>query len=93
FDLNISNWQAFAALVAVFTFLNIIIKPLIRFFLGPLVILTFGLFNLVITGGLLYILDLYSQNLTITGLSALVAGTLIITVVNMIIHVVHRPKS
>ncbi len=93
FDLNINNWQAFGALVAVFTVLNVVIKPLIRFFLGPLIILTFGLFNLVITGGLLYILDLYSQNLTITGLPALVAGTLIITIVNVLIHIVHRPKS
>ena len=87
------NWQAFAALVAVFTLLNTIIKPLLRFFVGPLVILTFGLFNIVLTGALLYILDLYSQNITITGLPALVAGTLIITAVNVLIHFIHKPKS
>ncbi len=93
FNLSLSNLEAFAALVGVFTVLNVVIKPLIRFFLGPLILLTFGLFNLVITGALLYILDLYSQNLTINGLPALVAGTLIITIVNVLIHIVHRPKS
>jgi uncharacterized membrane protein YvlD (DUF360 family) len=54
--------------------------------LGPIIILTLGLFNLVINAGLLYIVDKYSQNLTITGLPALAYGTIIITIVNVITH-------
>ena len=93
FNLSIGNWQAFGALVGVFTAINLIIKPLIRFFLGPLIILTLGLFNLVISGGILYIVDKYSENLTITGLSALIYGTLVVTVVNLIVHALSRRKD
>lgn len=93
FDLKINDWQAFAALVGVLTAVNVIIKPLIRFFLGPLIILTLGLFNIVITGGILYIVDKYSENLSITGLPALIYGTLILTVVNLIVHALTRRKN
>ncbi len=93
FNLDLSNLQAAAALVAVFTGLNVIIKPVLRFFLGPLIILTLGLFNIIITGGFLYVVDIYSQNLNISGLPALIYGTLIITAVNIIIHLIHRKKS
>lgn len=87
FNLNLSTgWESFAALVAVFSFISLVIKPLLKLFLGPLIIITFGLFNLVITAGILYIVDNYSENLTITGLPAIVYGTLIITIVNVIIH-------
>lgn len=87
FDLNIGvGWQAFGGLVAVFAFLSVVIKPLLRLFLGPLIIITFGLFNVVINGAILFVVDKYSENLTITGLPALVYGTIIITIVNVIIH-------
>lgn len=93
FNLDTSNWQAFAALVAIFTVLNLLLKPIIRFFLGPLIILTLGLFNMAITAGLLYIVDIYSQNLSIVGLPALIAGTITITIVNVLIQVLHHRKS
>jgi putative membrane protein len=90
---NVGNIQAFGGLILVFTAVNLILKPLIRFFLGPLIILTLGLFNLVITAGLLYIIDIYSQNLTITGLSALFASTIKITIVNVIVHSLGKSKD
>ena len=93
FNLDLSNLKAFAILVVIFTLLNMIVKPIIRFFVGPLIILTLGLFNLVITAGLLYVVDIYSPNLTIVGLPALIAGTITITVVNVLIQVVHHRKS
>ena len=90
---NVGNIQAFGGLILVFTAVNLILKPLIRFFLCLLIILTLGLFNLVITAGLLYIIDIYSQNLTITGLSALFASTIIITIVNVIVHSLGKSKD
>jgi len=94
FNLNLSpGWEAFAALVGVLTVISIIIKPLLRLFLGPIIILTLGLFNLVITAGLLYVVDKYAQNLTITTLPALVYGTIIITIVNIVIHSVLKTSG
>lgn len=94
FDLNIgTDWQAFAALVGVLTVLSLVIKPLLRLFLGPIIILTLGLFNLVISAGILYVVDKYSENLSITGLPALVYGTIIITIVNIVIHSLLKAKE
>ena len=90
FDVNISNWVAFASLIVVFTFVTLIIRPIIKLVLTPVIILTFGLFNLVITDGLLYIVDKYSQNLTISGLPALIYGTLLITIINIIFRLGER---
>ena len=87
FDVNISDLAAFGSLAAVFTFVTLIIRPIIRLVLTPVIILTFGLFNLVITGALLYIVDIYSQNITISGLAALIYGTVIITLINLIFRV------
>jgi len=91
FDLNLSaGWQAFGALIGVFSVMSLVIKPLLRFFLGPLIIITLGLANLAINFGILYIVDKYSENLTITGLPALAFGTIIITIVSVIIHQIFK---
>jgi putative membrane protein len=84
--LNPSAWIPFLSLVAVFAFLSLVIKPLLRLFLGPIIILTLGLFNLVITAGILFVVDKYAENLTISTLPALAYGTIIITIVNIVIH-------
>ena len=86
FNINTSDLVAFGALIGVFTVVTLIIRPLIKLVLSPIIILTFGLFNLVITAGLLLIVDNYSAHLTISGLPALLYGTLIITIINVIIH-------
>jgi len=70
----------------IFTLINLYIRPLIRFFLSPLVILTLGLFSLVINAGMLYLLDILSENVTITGIEALIYGTLLITIVNILLN-------
>jgi putative membrane protein len=70
----------------VFTIINLYIRPLVKFFLSPLVILTLGLFSLVINAGMLYLLDILSENVTITGIEALAYGTLLITIVNILLN-------
>ena len=93
FNLNTTDLAATAALIGVFTLIQLIILPIIKLVLTPIIIITFGLFNLVITGGLLYIIDKYAQNISIQGLLPLLYGTLIITVANMIFHASNRHKD
>ena len=71
---------------AVFTVINLYIRPLIKMILSPLVILTLGLFTLIINAGMLYLLDILSENVTITGIEPLIYGTLLITGVNFLLH-------
>lgn len=74
---------AMAALVL--TVINTFIRPILKMLLGPLVLITFGLFTIVINAASLYLLDLLSPAITIQGYLALLLGTLIVSVVNAIL--------
>ena len=70
----------------IFTLLNIYLRPLVKMFLSPLVFLTLGLFTLVINAGMLKLLDILSENVTIGTTESLIYGTLLITGVNFLLH-------
>jgi len=65
---------------------NIILKPILKMFLGPFIILTFGFFLIVINAIILYLLDIYSQPLIIDGYLPLLLGALLIGFVNFLIQ-------
>ncbi|PIR89017.1 MAG: hypothetical protein COU07_03965 [Candidatus Harrisonbacteria bacterium CG10_big_fil_rev_8_21_14_0_10_40_38] len=71
---------------ALLTAVNLVIRPVIKFILTPVIILTLGLFSLVINSAILYILDIMSTSLTIRGFLPLLYATLIITAINIILR-------
>lgn len=73
-------------LAFVFALLNFILKPILKMVLGPIIILTLGLGILAINAGMLFLLDRFSENLTIATIPALVYASLIIGAVNFIFH-------
>ncbi len=64
---------------------NIFIKPILKLILSPFIIITLGLFILVINGFILYLIDFLSAYITINGIEPLVYGTLIISVVTVLV--------
>lgn len=70
----------------ILTFINTFIRPFLKLLLGPLILLTLGLFVIVINALALYILDTVSTALTIQGYFPLLIATLIIGIVNTAIH-------
>lgn len=68
---------------AILTVLNMVIRPIVKFFLGPFIILTFGLFIIVVNALMLWLLDFISANLTIQGYLPLLLATLLIGLVNI----------
>lgn len=48
-----------------FTALHLVLKPVLKLFLGPINFLTLGLIDLVIDGGILYLLTLYFPQISI----------------------------
>lgn len=76
--------------VAIFTVINTFIRPVLKLIFGPIIILTFGLGILIINAFMLYLLDKFSENVTIQGLEPLAYATLIISVVNLIVGVSAR---
>ena len=84
---------ALAIAAVVFTLINTFIRPILKLVLGPLVVLTFGLFTIVINAALLYLLDLWSPAITIQGYLPLLLGTLIVSAVNAILGFVAKKSA
>lgn len=72
---------------------NSIIKPILKFISGPLIILTMGLFTIIINIVILWLVVWFIPELTIVGFWAYFWGVLIITILNAITHTIAKKKS
>ncbi len=83
---QISHQPLDVAMIAILLALShAVIRPILKLIFSPVILLTLGLFAVVINAFLLYALDFYSAALTITGLDTLLYATLIISGVTVII--------
>ena len=86
-DFTVANdFIALAGAAAILAALNLLLRPILKLFFGPLMVLTLGLFSVVVNGLLLYVLDIVSTAVTIHGYMALLVGALVISVVNVVLH-------
>jgi len=74
----------FALVVLIFTLINWLIRPVVKFISGPLIFITFGLFVIVVNMAMLYLLDIVMPFIVISNLTALFLSTLIVGVVNLV---------
>lgn len=81
---------AFATAGAILAVLNAFLKPLMKIFLGPFIILTLGLFAIVINAVTLYLLDLLSEAVTISGYLPLLEATLLVSAVNFVLGIARK---
>lgn len=79
-----SGLENFAAVAAIFTFINIFIKPFIKLVLSPLIIITLGVASILVNVIVLYFLDFISDKIIINGIEPLIYATMIIWFVNLI---------
>ncbi|PIR88610.1 MAG: hypothetical protein COU09_01345 [Candidatus Harrisonbacteria bacterium CG10_big_fil_rev_8_21_14_0_10_44_23] len=92
FDLT-GSIVAFLALVLILTLIHMILRPFIKLIFSPVIILTLGIFNLVINGAILFIVDIYSEHISIDGLMALLYSTLLISFVNLLFRGAKKKKK
>ena len=85
-----ANFNEFAVVTLIFTGLNFVVKPLLKLFLGPIIILTLGLGLIVVNALVLYLLDILSPGLMIQGVSSLIIASFIIGVINFIFHLIFK---
>ena len=69
---------------AVLAILNTIVKPILKFVTGPLIVLTLGIFIIVINALMLWLTDYIFAFINIQNLTALVWATIIIGVLNIL---------
>ncbi len=63
------GWKSLLIVGAGFTALHLVLKPVLKIFLGALNFLTLGLIDLLIDGGILYLLTLYFPQVSISAWS------------------------
>lgn len=80
------EWESFVGLVVLFTLINGFIRPLVKWILTPFIILTLGLFIVVINTAMIWLLDFFSQSISISGIIPLVGASLIVGFVNILIN-------
>ncbi|MBI2582730.1 phage holin family protein [Candidatus Azambacteria bacterium] len=67
--------------------INFVIKPVVKFFTWPVILITFGLFLLLINAFLLWIADQLLVELSIDGLLPLFLATIVLGLANFLIKV------
>jgi putative membrane protein len=66
--------------------INLIVKPIVSFFSLPLIVLTLGLFYLVINGLMLYLAAALLKGLDVQGCVPAILGGLVIALVNWLVR-------
>lgn len=64
--------------------INVFIRPILKLISTPLIILSLGFFTLAINMALLWLLEYFVPELTITGFWTYLWGSLIISMVNLV---------
>ncbi|MBI2065419.1 MAG: phage holin family protein [Candidatus Yanofskybacteria bacterium] len=80
--------KEYAIAGVVLSLLNMVLRPILKLISMPFIILTLGLFTIVINALLLWLVDYIFDFVTISDIMALVWATIVIGIVNMIVSVV-----
>jgi putative membrane protein len=90
------DWTGIIWLALISGLLNALVRPVLKFLTCPLIILTLGLFTIVINTGLLMLTSRIGQSfgigLTVDGFWTAVLGSLVISVVSIIMSVIFRDE-
>lgn len=88
------NWLAYIWLALIFGLVNALVRPLLKLLTCPLIILTLGLFTLVINTILFYVTDwvgdLFSVGLQPFTFWAAFLGAIIVSIVSLILNSIVR---
>ena len=69
----------------IFGLLNALLKPILVFFSIPFILLTLGLFALVVNGTMLVLTARLTENLAVAGFGSAILGSIVISIVTMIL--------
>jgi putative membrane protein len=82
------SWWTLLIAAAVFTLVNMWLRPVVRLLSLPFIILTLGLFLFVVNVLMLYVTDWLVPDFEIHTLGAGILGSIIVSVVNWGLHAV-----
>ena len=83
--IEVQSWSAGLAAVLVLTILNALVRPLLYVMSLPLILLTFGLFMVIINALLLELVAYLVKGFIVTGLWPAILGSLVISIITTIL--------
>lgn len=92
----LGDWTGILWLALIIGLLNALVRPLLKFLTCPLIILTLGLFTIVINTGMLLLTRTIGQSLgiglSVDGFWSALLGSLVMSVVSIIMSVIFRDE-
>ena len=89
-------WTDILWLALIFGLLNALVRPVLKFLTCPLIILTLGLFTIVINTGMLLLTSKIGQTfgfgLTVDGFWQALLGSLVISLVSVVMSMIFRDE-
>lgn len=89
-----TNWVSFLILALIFGLLNALLRPLLKFLTCPLIILTLGLFTLVINTFMFWLAGLigtrFGVGFTVDGFWPAFLGGLVVTVISVALTMIFK---
>ena len=79
------RFEEVVVVAAIFALVNAFIRPVVKFFAFPVILLSLGLFTLVINAGMLMLADLLAEGLVVAGFTSALLGSLIISLVSVVL--------
>jgi putative membrane protein len=90
------DWTGILWLALISGLLNALVRPLLKFLTCPLIILTLGLFTIVINTGMLLLTSRIGQalgiGLTVDGFWSALLGSIVISIVSVILSIFLRDE-
>jgi putative membrane protein len=91
------GWLPFMGVSLVFAAINSTLRPLVKLLTCPLILLTLGLFALVVNGLMLWLTSSVSQSLGlglhVTGFWAAFFGGLVVSIISMLVSIALKPPQ
>jgi len=92
-----AGWVVFAVVAVIFGLVNALIRPLLKMMTCPLILLTLGLFTLVINALMLWLTGAISQSLNlgfyVLDFGAAFWGGLVVSIVSVVLNLVVRDED
>ena len=90
------NWMGVIWLALIFGLLNALVRPLLKFLTCPLIILTLGLFTIIVNTMMLLLTSRIGQafgiGLSVDGFWTAVLGSLVISIVSIVMSIIFRDE-
>ena len=80
------GWQGYLLAVIVLVLLQLLVKPILKLLSFPLIIITLGLFTIVINALILWLASQFTHYIVIDNLITLLWATLIVSIINIVVR-------